>query len=95
MSAYFIFTKEKTLNQDEMDIYMQKVQATFAGHPVKLLAAYGPHEVVEGEPTEGVVVAEFPNMEAAKAWYDSPAYCEVREHRFQGALYRAILVQGI
>ena len=95
MSAYFIFTKEKTLDQHAMDIYMQKVQATFAGHPVKILAAYGPHEVIEGEATEGVVVAEFPSVEAAKAWYESPAYQEVRAHRFQGARYRAILVQGV
>jgi uncharacterized protein (DUF1330 family) len=34
-------------------------------------------------------------MEAAKAWYDSPAYREVRVHRFKGAIYRATLVQGV
>ena len=94
MSAYFIFTKEKTLAQHAMDRYSQEVAATFAGHPVKILAAYGPHEVMEGDSTEGAVIAEFPSMEAAKAWYDSPAYREVRQHRHRGALYRAILVQG-
>ena len=95
MSAYFIFTREKTLDQTEMDIYNREVSATTAGHGMKILAAYGPHEDVEGIPTEGTIILEFPTMEAAKAWYDSPAYREVRVHRFQGATYRATLVQGV
>jgi uncharacterized protein (DUF1330 family) len=78
-----------------MDIYHKQVLATLAPHEVKVLAAYGPFEDVEGAPTEGTVIAEFPTMEAAKAWYDSPAYREVRIHRFEGAIYRATLVQGV
>jgi uncharacterized protein (DUF1330 family) len=95
MSAYFVFTREKTLDPKEMELYSQKVAATFAGHPVKILASYGHHKDVEGPPTEGTVVAEFPSMEAAMAWYDSPGYREVREHRLLGAVYRAVLVQGV
>ena len=95
MSAYFVFTREKTLDQAEMDIYHKQVVATFAGHDVKILATYGPFEDVEGGSTEGTVIAEFPTMEAAKGWYDSPAYREVRIHRFEGAVYRATLVQGV
>ena len=95
MSAYFIFIREKTLDQAEMGIYHEQVRATFAGHDVKVLAAYGPFEDVEGSATEGSVIAEFPSMEAARAWYDSPAYREVRVHRFHGAIYRALLVQGV
>jgi len=34
-------------------------------------------------------------MEAAKAWYDSPAYREVRQHRLMGAIYRGLLVAGL
>jgi uncharacterized protein (DUF1330 family) len=95
MKGYFIFTKEKTLDASEMAIYQDAVAATFTGHDVKLLAAYGKHEVVEGEPAEGVVVVEFPSFDAAKAWYDSPAYRAVREHRHKGAIYRGILVEGV
>jgi uncharacterized protein (DUF1330 family) len=40
-------------------------------------------------------LSEFPTFEAAKAWYDSPAYREAREHRFKGANYRAFIVQGV
>jgi len=30
-----------------------------------------------------------------KLWYDSPLYREAREHRFKGADYRAVLVEGV
>lgn len=95
MKGYLIFTKEKTLDEGEMAIYHEALRATFEGHEVKVLANYGKHEVLEGEPTEGVVVVEFPSFEAAKAWYDSPAYVEVRKHRIKGAIYRGILVEGV
>lgn len=92
--AYVIFTREKTLDPAELEIYWSKVAASLEGHPMKVLSGHGPHEVLEGAPTEGVVIAEFPSMAAAKAWYDSPAYREAREHRFKGAVYRGILVES-
>jgi uncharacterized protein (DUF1330 family) len=94
MSAYVVFIREQTLDRAELDTYFKEVKATFAGHELKVLANYGPQEDLEGSPTEGTVIAEFPSMEAAKAWYDSPLYRKVREHRFKGAIYRAVLVQG-
>jgi uncharacterized protein (DUF1330 family) len=95
MKGYIVFTREKTLDADEMGVYSEKVGATFAGHDVKVLARYGKYEVLEGDATEGAVIVEFPSVAAAKAWYDGPAYTEVRKHRFSGAEYRAILVEGV
>lgn len=95
MSAYFVFTKESIHNQAELDTYNALVAATFEGHPVKLLAAYGAQDVVEGEGPEGVVIAEFPTKEAAMAWYNSPEYVKVRAHRFAAGAYRATLVEGL
>src|ERR1700759_1667840 len=68
---------------------------TFKGHPVKVLASYGPQQVLEGDAPEGVVIVEFPSTADARAWYDSPAYQEVAQHRFKGARYRAVLVEGV
>jgi uncharacterized protein (DUF1330 family) len=42
-----------------------------------------------------VVVAEFPSVEEACAWYDSPAYQEAAQHRFRGAVYRGVIVEGV
>jgi uncharacterized protein (DUF1330 family) len=95
MSAYAVFIREKTVDQAELETYWKKVRPTFEGHPVKILVSYGNYEVLEGEPVEGIVIAEFPTFEAAKTWYDSPAYREVREHRFRGAIYRAMIAEGL
>ncbi len=95
MKGYIVFTKEKTTDAVELAKYMEKVRSTFAGHEPNVLALYGKHQVLEGGATEGVVIVEFPSVAAAKAWYDSPEYTEVRKHRFAGAEYRAILVEGV
>jgi uncharacterized protein (DUF1330 family) len=95
MSAYLVFTRDKTLDQHELDAYSKEAGATLAGHEVKVLAFYGPHEDLEGASTEGTVILEFPSATAAKAWYDSPSYRKVREHRFKGATYRVALVEGV
>jgi uncharacterized protein (DUF1330 family) len=95
MSAYLVFTREETIDPSELAIYKEKVVPTLGTFDLKILAAYGPHEVLEGEPTEGVVIVEFPTVELAKAWYTSPAYQAARVHRFKGSKYRCILVQGV
>lgn len=95
MPAFAVFTRESTSDPAELEAYMKKVGPTLEGHPITLRAVYGHHEVLEGPPIEGVVLLEFPTFEAAKAWYDSPAYCAVREHRFKGSTYRAVIVQGV
>jgi uncharacterized protein (DUF1330 family) len=95
MSTYMIFTREKTLDEREMATYSKEATATLTGHEVKILAAYGPHEDLEGAATEGTIMLEFPSTEAAKAWYDGAAYRKVREHRFKGAKYRVTLVEGV
>jgi uncharacterized protein (DUF1330 family) len=59
------------------------------------MAISSSHEQLEGEgPVEGVVVAEFASMEAAKAWYNGPKYTEVRPHRLRGGKFIGLLVDG-
>ena len=95
MSVYAVFIRETTKNEAELATYMPKAAASMAGHPMTVLAAYGRQEVLEGPDMEGVVIVEFPSFETAKAWYESPAYRDAREHRFRGADYRAIIVEGV
>jgi len=94
MTAYAVFIRESTRDPAELQTYSEKVGATLADHPISVLAAYGRQEVLEGPDVEGVVILEFPDFEAAQAWYDSPAYRAVREHRFRAAEYRAVIVEG-
>ena len=94
MSAYAIFIRERTRDASHLEAYSRAAGKTLEGHPVKVLAAYGRYEVLEGYDIQGAVILEFPTVEAAKAWYESPYSREAREHRFKGADYHAIIVEG-
>jgi uncharacterized protein (DUF1330 family) len=59
------------------------------------LVVYGAMESLEGEAPGGVVILQFPTLEDAKAWYQSPGYQAAVPHRKKGADYRAFIVQGL
>jgi uncharacterized protein (DUF1330 family) len=94
MAAYAVFIRERLRDPKVIEEYNAKAGSSLDGHFVRVLAAYGGHENLEGAPIEGAVLLEFPTMAAAKAWYEGPAYREARELRFRGADYRAFLLQG-
>jgi uncharacterized protein (DUF1330 family) len=93
MATYIVFTRESTQDQNELNIYLSKVGETLEGHPVKLHA--GPQQVLEGPVPEFFVILEFPTTTAARKWYDGHAYQAIVQHRFKGATYRAVLVEGV
>ena len=95
MPAYVIFIRERTTDKSELEAYPTLAPSNLEGLPIKFLAAYGRQEVLEGPVPEGVAIAEFPSMEAAKLWYESPAYQAAAKHRFKGATYRGLIVEGI
>ena len=95
MSAYVVFTRTKTIDQKELEKYRAGIKATMKGHPIEVLVAYGNHEVLEGDPIEGMVIAKFPSVKAAKDWYYSEAYQNVAKHRKQGAIYHGLVVEGV
>ena len=93
-SAYIVFLKDKTTDPVKLDLYRATVGKSFEGREVQFHVAYGKQEVLEGPPAEGVVVLEFPDWDAAKDWYHSTDYQAAIQHRFSGAEYRVILVEG-
>lgn len=95
MPAYITFIREKTLDKTELETYWELVKATMEGHPIKPLAVYGEQVVLEGPQVEGVVIVEFPTIEDAKKWYHSDAYQNAAQHRHKGAVYTAVIVEGI
>ena len=95
MAAFIVFTRERTRDPRELEIYAQKAPAGLAGHPITIRSLYGRHEVIEGPDVEGVAILEFPTFEAAKAWYKNPVYSEARQHRLKGGDYRAVIVESV
>ena len=95
MPAYVVFTRTKTIDQKELERYWTEIRATMKGHPIEVLVAYGKHEVLEGDPIEGIVIAKFPNVKAAKDWYYSDSYQNVAQQRKRGAIYHGLIVEGV
>ena len=66
MSAYVVFMRTKTIDQKELEKYWTGIKATTKGHPIEVLVAYGKHEVLEGDPIEGIRHCEIPQCESGK-----------------------------
>lgn len=62
----------------------------------RYLARGGACEVLEGDRIPNrVVILEFPDMDAARAWYHSPQYVEARAARDGAATGSFIAVEGV
>jgi uncharacterized protein (DUF1330 family) len=94
MPAYIIFTRLRTRNPEEVELYAREAPNSFVGHKVKLLARFGRCEAREGGGVEGVAILEFPSFDEATAWYESPAYQSASQHRYKGEDYSTIIVDG-
>lgn len=95
MPAYIVFIKEREHDAAAMADYSAKAGPSLAGHEGTPLVYYGAIETLEGPEAAGCVIVAFPDMDAARAWYGSPAYQEARRLRFQGADYRVFITQGL
>jgi uncharacterized protein (DUF1330 family) len=96
MSAYLIVDVEVT-NPESFEKYRELAPATITKHGGRFLVRGGAKvEVLEGKWTpKGVVVIEFPSMDALKRWYDSPEYKPLRELRQASSVGNLIAVEGI
>ena len=74
MSAYFVMIREKTTDATSLAEYGSRASLAAQHRPLKPLATYGALDKLEGDAIEGAVIIEFPDMAAARAWHDSPAY---------------------
>jgi uncharacterized protein (DUF1330 family) len=95
MAAYAIFIRDALIDPAAMQTYSQLAKAARGNHSFKPLAAYGDVVTLEGESSDGVVLLEFENMAAARAWYENPEYQAAIRHRHKAANYRVILADGI
>jgi len=95
MSAYAIMIRDKMIDADAFAIYSKMAGEARGDHQIKPLAFYGASETAEGLEADGVVLLEFPDMAAAKAWYYSDAYQAAAAQRKRASEYRVIFVEGL
>jgi uncharacterized protein (DUF1330 family) len=95
MSAYFVMIRETTIDAAALAEYGPRASLAAQHHPLKPLAVYGALDQLEGDAIEGAVIIEFPDMAAARAWYDSPAYQAAVKFRHAGSKSKAFLIEGV
>jgi len=76
--------------------YMALAERSLAEAGGRYLVRGGATEVLEGDwrPAR-VVVVEFDDIDAARAWYDSEAYLAARAARRDSAVFNMLLVDGV
>lgn len=96
MPVYMLFIRDEPVRDAaEMAEYQRLNRENAGDFKIKPLVVYGATEAVEGKAPDGMVMVEFPTVEDAKAWYNSPGYQAALPHRKKAADYRAFIVQGL
>jgi uncharacterized protein (DUF1330 family) len=94
MAAYVLAEIEIT-NPDGYREYTAIVPATIARYGGRFLVRGGAAEVLEGDwPQRRRVLLEFPSMQAAKEWFDSPEYEKPKAMRQAASNGRLLLMEG-
>lgn len=95
MPAYIINDMEVT-DPKLLEDYKKLSPATVQQYGGKFLARGGTVEKLEGTwAPKRLVILEFPSVEQAKAWVDSPEYAPARRLRQQASRSNIIVVEGV
>jgi uncharacterized protein (DUF1330 family) len=95
MAAYVITVIEIT-DPEGFARYREMVVGTIDPFGGRYIARGGAITTLEGDwHPERVVIAEFPNAEQARAWWDSPAYAAAKAQRQESSRTQMIIVEGV
>ena len=95
MSAYVLAEIEIT-NPEGYKEYTATVPATLAKYGGRFLVRGGAVEMLEGEwPNRRRVLLEFPSVDAAKRWWNSPDYEKPKAMRRANSNGRLLLLEGV
>jgi len=86
MAGYIIADVEIT-DPADYQTYAQQTSATLEPYGGKFLVRGGQPETLEGDWTsKRIVIIEFPTVDQARAWYDSPEYAAIIGIRHRSAV---------
>jgi len=93
--AYLIYIRAKTDNLGGYESYSAKVPGTYEGRTYRALVLNGVMTTLEGSLPDGVVVVQFPSVQAAKAQYYSAEYQAIAGERQRAAQGTMFIVEGL
>ncbi len=95
MPAYAIAHLRSVDFNDEITEYIARIDSTLAPFSGRFLIHGKQPDVIEGPFPGMVVIVEFPDLEAAHAWYESEAYQAILALRTENSDGSTILVEGV
>jgi uncharacterized protein (DUF1330 family) len=96
MPAYVIAAVEDAWDQDKLVQYREGNTEAVAAHGGRFIARGGGTAVLEGDwDPKRIVIIEFEDMDAARAWYESDVYAPLRELRRSASKTNIVVVEGV
>ena len=94
MAAY-VLVEIKIHDPKDYEEYKKLTPASIAAYDGRFVVRGGKTETLEGSwDPERIVVLEFPSVERAKEWWDSPEYAPAKAIRQRSAHTEMIVVEG-
>jgi len=96
MPAYCFFDLVEMKDPAKMETYRQGVLATVQKYDGRYLTVGGQCDLVEGswKPAYPVII-EFPSLQQAHRWYDSPEYKDLKALRLAATRCNAVFIDGV
>lgn len=96
MPAYVIASVTDARDAAKLAEYRRRNTDVVAAHGGRFLVRGGAQETLEGDwaPVR-LVVMEFPDAAAARAWYESDEYAQLRDLRQSASDTDIVLVEGV
>ncbi|MEU6116807.1 DUF1330 domain-containing protein [Streptomyces sp. NPDC047117] len=95
MSAYAVAHLKNDSRHEDVLSYIERIQGTFVPFGGRFLVHGVKPEVREGTWPGYAILVEFPDLEQARAWYDSPEYQEILPLRTRHIEADVVLVPGV
>ena len=96
MAAYLIVDQKGITDPETMKTYAAGVVATVEQYGGTFIVRGGDPETIEGDwPAKRIIMIEFADRAALKAWYDSPEYADLKAMRIASSNANLIAVDGV
>lgn len=96
MSAYCLFDNLEVIDAEKMEDYKQRVRPVVEQYGGRYVVIGGAMERMEGswQPAFPVMI-EFPSLDQARRWYDSPEYRDLKALRLSAVRSNAVFMEGL
>jgi uncharacterized protein (DUF1330 family) len=94
VTTYVIFNYLQVFDEERIQAYRERAHPLVAKYGGRVVVRPGALSVVEGRPSEYLIVTQWDTVDAALDWYHSPEYQEARKIRDGAAEVQVLFADG-